>query len=211
MRSSSYYVTIYKRYVMKLLDPTHVAGIHINMVVATPPDSADPMAGVVPEEIPDVMSMAHFREHETGYQQIQGTKPQTLAYGLTDSPAGLAGWIVEKFRTWSDCDGDVERRFSKEELLTNIMIYWVTGTINSSTRLYYETLGPSRQKPFPNVTVPTGCAIFPKELYRSPRVWADRRYNVTHWQRYDSGGHFAALEEPVALTSDIRTFFRLLR
>lgn len=193
-------------------DPDHCAGVHVNMVVGGPPDSAHPMAGVTAQEAPDVVAMAAFRDHETGYQGIQGTKPQTLAYGLTDSPAGLAGWIVEKFRTWSDCDGDIESRFTKDQLLTNIMIYWVTGTINSSTRLYYETIGPGRRKEMPKVNVPAGCALFPKELYRSPRVWAENTYtNITRWSRFESGGHFAALEEPEVLVDDVRAFFATVR
>jgi microsomal epoxide hydrolase len=192
-----------------VVDPDHLAGIHLNMIVATPPDPADPTAGVDPEELEALGSMAEFLEKETGYQQIQGTKPQTLSYGLTDSPAGLAGWIVEKFRTWSDCGGDVETRFTKDELLGNITLYWVTGTIGSSARLYCETMrakrfGPTGQR----VEVPVGVAMFPKELYRPPRAWAEQTYNITHWQRYHSGGHFAAMEEPEVLVNDIRTFFR---
>ena len=123
--------------------------------------------------------LERFRRDETGYQWIQGTKPQTLAYALNDSPAGLAAWIVEKFRTWSDCHGDVERRFSKDQLLTNVMIYWVTGTINSSTRLYYEARHhPWHLKPDTRIETPTAVANFPAELMRPPRSWAERAYNV---------------------------------
>ena len=169
------------------------------------------MAGVLPEEMAGIAHMADFREHETGYQAIQGTRPQTLAYGLTDSPAGLAGWILEKFRQWGDCGGDPFNAFTLDELCTNLMIYWATGTINSSMRLYYETMGPGRRKPAPPVPVPTGAAIFPKELYQPPRVWADRQYNITRWTRFEKGGHFAALEQPVALVDDVRAFFRTVR
>jgi microsomal epoxide hydrolase len=170
------------------------------------------MEGVSPEEMQSMAGMGDFQKNETGYQQIQGTKPQTLAYGLTDSPAGLAGWITEKFRTWSDCDGDVERRFTKDELLTNIMIYWATGTINSSTRLYCETMRTGRfGLPDQRVEVPTGCAIFPKEIIRPPRRWAEAWYDVRQWTVMESGGHFAALEEPEALVADLRSFFRELR
>jgi microsomal epoxide hydrolase len=185
----------------------------MNMVVAgPPPDAANPMEGISPEEAAELGGMAEFQQKETGYQQIQGTKPQTLGYALNDSPAGLAAWIVEKFRTWSDCDGDVERRFSKDELLTNIMIYWVTQSITSSTRLYCETMrakrfGPVRER----VTVPTGAAIFPREIIRPPRKWAEERYNITRWTEMSSGGHFAALEEPALLVEDIRAFYRDLR
>jgi epoxide hydrolase len=195
-----------------LLVPERCAGVHLNMVIATPPSGADPTEGLSPHELEALSGMQRFRDEERGYQAIQGTKPQTLGYGLTDSPAGLAAWIVEKFRTWSDCDGDVERRFTKDELLTNIMIYWVTGSITSSTRLYCESRRAGR---FPltdqRVEVPTGCAIFPGELFRPPRAWAEAAYNVTRWTEMPAGGHFAALEEPDLLVEDIRAFFRPLR
>ena len=184
------------------------------MVVAFPPGGMTPeaLAGVTPEEGKDLADLGSFQANETGYQQIQGTKPQTLGYGLADSPAGLAAWIVEKFRTWSDCGGDVEKRFTKDELLTNVMIYWITNSITSSTRLYYETMksgrfGPSTER----VEQPTAGAIFPKELYRAPRAWAEKSFNIQQWTRMPSGGHFAALEEPVRLVEDVRTFFRKVR
>jgi microsomal epoxide hydrolase len=193
--------------------PQHVAGIHLNMVVAGPPQGvANPMEGVAPEEMAGLADMGAFQKNETGYQQIQGTKPQTLGLALNDSPAGLAGWIVEKFRTWSDCGGDVEKRFSKDELLTNIMIYWVTQTINSSIRLYCETMRVGRFAPAgKKIEVPTGCSIFPKEIIRPPRRWAEAQYNVAQWTVHGAGGHFAALEEPAALVEDLRSFFRKLR
>jgi microsomal epoxide hydrolase len=196
-----------------LNDPQHVAGIHLNMVVAGPPQGvANPMEGVVPEEMQGLADMGAFQKNETGYQQIQGTKPQTLGLALNDSPAGLAGWIVEKFRTWSDCGGDVEKRFSKDELLTNIMIYWVTQTINSSIRLYCETMRVGRFAPAgKKIEAPTGCSIFPKEIIRPPRRWAEAQYNVAQWTVHRAGGHFAALEEPAALVEDVRSFFRKLR
>jgi len=194
-----------------LLDAEHLYGIHVNMAVPRPP-AGDPLAGVEPDEMQGLADMASFRDHETGYQRIQGSKPQTLAYGLTDSPAGLAAWILEKFRSWSDCNGDVYSRFTHDELLTNITIYWVTGTINASTRLYYETmrsgsLGAIEGK----VQVPTAIAVFPKELYRPPRAWCEQVYNVAQWTKMPSGGHFAAMEEPALLVDDIRTFFRRFR
>jgi microsomal epoxide hydrolase len=195
-----------------VVDAAHLAGIHLNMVLAGPPDPADPTAGVLPEEMEALGAMAAFRKEETGYHAIQRTKPQTLAYGLTDSPAGLAGWILEKFRTWSDCGGDVLSSFTSDELLTNITIYWVTGTINSSTRLYYESWHSGRfGPPGERVAVPTGAAIFPQELFRPPRAWAEAAYDIVHWTRMPSGGHFAAMEEPELLVDDVRTFFRALR
>src|SRR5581483_6310771 len=141
---------------------------------------------------------------------LQGTRPQTLAYGLNDSPVGLAGWIIEKFRAWSDCHGDIERVFTKDELLTNIMIYWVTQTIHSSMRLYYETTH-QREAFGGRVEVPTGVAVFPAEIPIPPRSLAERLYNIQRWTQMPAGGHFAALEQPQALVEDIRSFFRPLR
>ena len=158
------------------------------------------------------MAVQQFLKEETGYQRIQGTKPQTLAYALNDSPAGLAAWIVEKFRTWSDCDGEIERRFTKDQLLTNMMLYWVPETANSSCRLYYEAVHADKFPPSGlRVEVPTGCAIFPREIIKPPRAWAERVFNVQHWTRMERGGHFAAMEEPRALVEDVRVFFRPLR
>ncbi|MFQ5695124.1 MAG: alpha/beta fold hydrolase, partial [Terriglobia bacterium] len=149
-----------------------------------------------------------FRASETGYQWIQGTKPQTLAYGLTDSPAGLAAWIIEKFRTWSDCGGDLESRFTRDQILTNVMIYWVTGTIGSSIRLYYEARRhPWRLRAGERIEAPTAVAVFPGELLRPPRCWAERAYNIRSWTEMPRGGHFAAMEEPALLAADIRAFF----
>jgi pimeloyl-ACP methyl ester carboxylesterase len=190
----------------------HVLGIHLNMVIALPPDPANPVDGLTQEEVVDLMGAQQFMKEETGYQRIQGTKPQTLGYGLNDSPAGLAAWIVEKFRTWSDCDGEVERRFTKDELLTNIMLYWATEAATSSCRLYYEMVHADKFPPSGvRVDVPTGCAIFPREIIKPPRKWAERVFDVRRWTRMPRGGHFAAMEEPQLLVEDIRAFFRPLR
>ncbi len=191
-------------------DPQHVAGIHLNMVgIAPHPANRQNLS---PAEQAWMKEMDAWRSEETGYQSIQGTKPQTLGYGLNDSPAGLCSWIVEKFRTWSDCDGDLARSYTKDQLLTNVMIYWITQTINSSTRLYYEERHhPWRLGRDEKITVPTGVASFPAELARPPREWAERAYNVTHWTKMPSGGHFAAMEKPQLLLEDIRKFFRTVR
>jgi pimeloyl-ACP methyl ester carboxylesterase len=151
---------------------------------------------------------------EGAYALIQSTKPQTLAYGLSDSPAGLAAWIVEKFRLWSDCDGDVEQRFSKDELLSNITLYWVTETINSANRIYSESMVSMRdpseaQQIRPDVA--TGVAIFPKDIVPAPRAFVEGVFNVQRWTDMPRGGHFAALEEPELLAEDRRAFFRPLR
>ena len=149
---------------------------------------------------------------EGGYSHIQATKPQTLSYGLNDSPAGLAAWIVEKYRTWSDCGGDVESRFTKDELLTTITIYWVTQSINSSTRLYFESFFQAWDlAKDEKIQVPVAIASFPRENSVPLREWAERSFNIQQWTDMPSGGHFAALEEPDRLVEDIRKFFRGLR
>lgn len=192
--------------------PDRVVGVHLNMVTAGPPAGVeDPAAGVPPEELARTRERQEFFADERGYSNIQGTKPQTLGYGLNDSPAGLAAWIVEKFRTWCDCGGDVESQFTKDELLTNVTIYWATQTITSSTRIYYESRRTPASREMGYIETPVGCAIFPKELFIPPRAWAEAAYNVTHWTEMPRGGHFAALEEPELLTEDVRKFFRGLR
>ena len=188
----------------------HVVGIHLNLLPLR--RDVNLPQHPTPEERVYLEELQHWLDEETGYQGIQGTKPQTLAYGLTDSPVGLAAWIVEKFRTWSDCRGDVERRFAKDELLTNIMLYWVTGAINSSFWPYYDRRHTAW--PIPEgarITVPTAYAAFPREIVRPPRAWAERVYNIQRWTPMPAGGHFAALEEPEALAADIRAFFREIR
>jgi pimeloyl-ACP methyl ester carboxylesterase len=146
------------------------------------------------------------------YASVQSTKPQMVACGLNDSPVGLAAWIVAQFHAWSDSNGNVESRFTKDELLTNVMIYWVTQTISSSFLYYYEPVhGHVPRNMKQRVEVPTGFAIFPKDLISPPRAWAERFFNVTHWTEMPRGGHFAALEEPELLVRDLRAFFRPLR
>ncbi|MBV9230561.1 MAG: epoxide hydrolase [Chloroflexi bacterium] len=154
---------------------------------------------------------AQLLRDESGYSHMHETRPQTLAYGLNDSPVGLAAWIVEKFRAWSDCHGEIESVFTKDELLTNVMIYWITQTINSSTRLYYETYHQGYEAYAGRVGVPTGVAVFKDELPVPPRSLAERLYNIQRWTEMKDGGHFAALEQPQALVEDIRAFFRPLR
>src|SRR5467141_4506094 len=191
--------------------PDRMIGIHINLMMAAGRDPSS-FPNPTEEERQYLSELAHWTREETGYQWIQGTRPQTLAFGLTDSPAGLAAWIVEKFRAWSDCGGDVERRFTKDELLTNVMVYWVTGAINASFWPYYARF----HTPWPiadgqRIEVPTAYAAFPREIVRPPRSWAERVYNIRRWTVMPSGGHFAALEEPRLLAADIRAFFRDLR
>ena len=176
----------------------------------------EPLRGLGEEEVADVMAMAAFRKTGVGYQAIQGTRPQTLAYGLTDSPVGLLGWIVEKFRAWADCrpDGRIESSgITRDELLTNVMLYWVSRSIGPSMRLYYESMnmvpGTSREMLDLReryVEVPTGIASF-RDIFRPPRAWLERTHNVCRFTRFEHGGHFAALEKPNELTADIAEFF----
>ena len=194
--------------------PQQVAGIHVTAVSAATmsPHLGEGARPLSEREQALIEERAQWREAEGGYSHIQGTKPQTLSYGLNDSPTGLAAWIVEKFRTWSDCGGDVESRFTKDELLTNITLYWATNSIGSSIRLYYESQhNPWTLSHGDRITVPCAVALFPVDLSHPPREWAERAYNVQRWTKMPSGGHFAALEEPDLLVEDMREFFRTVR
>ncbi len=185
--------------------PERLIGLHLNMVVAPPPQGDEnPLEGATPEEQRALSQLAGIRQE---YIPVHASNPQTLAYGLNDSPAGLAAWIVHKFRRWSDCEGDLERRFTRDELCTNLTLYWVTQSIASSLRLYFES-GPGVVGYPEPISVPTACAVFPREPYRVPRRWAECQYNVERWTELPSGGHFAALEEPGLLVDDVREFFR---
>jgi len=192
-------------------DGGHMAGLHLNFCSgAAPAGVADPTAGLPPAEDEKRRSRLFATGEEQGYSGIQGTKPQTLGYALNDSPVGLAAWIVEKFRSWCDCDGNVEKKFTKDELLTNITLYWVTQTATSSARLYYESrhAGPPDNR---RIEIPTACAVFPRELIYAPRAWLAPQMNLVRWTEMPRGGHFAALEEPELLVGDVRAFFRDLR
>jgi pimeloyl-ACP methyl ester carboxylesterase len=186
-----------------------LCGIHINLMFA----GRDPAAQPTPEEARFGEELAHWLKEETGYQQIQGTKPQTLAFGLTDSPAGLAAWIAEKFRSWSDCDGVPENAISRDRMLADIALYWFTGAIGSSFWPYYGRLHtPWPVSPKNPITVPTGYAAFPKEILSPPRSLAQKAYtDIRRWTEMKKGGHFAAMEQPDALAHEIREFFRPLR
>jgi epoxide hydrolase len=191
------------------LDAEHCAAIHVNMPIAAPP--AEPVT-LTDAEQGDLAAFRQFSREESAYALEQGTKPQTLGVSLNDSPAGLLAWIVEKFRAWSDCDGDPENAFTRDQLLTNVMVYWVTRTITSSARLYRESRQADLRGEAPQyVGVPTGVARYPKEVLRFPRSWVEQRYNVTHWAVMPRGGHFAAMEQPALFTDDVRTFFRTVR
>jgi len=190
------------------LDAAHCAAIHLNMPIGAPPDQPIPLTA---EDQADLAAMKLFQRDEDGYASEQGTKPQTVGAALNDSPAGLLAWIVEKFRAWSDCDGDLESCFTRDQLITNVMLYWVTQTSASAARLYWETRRSGAGTTPPLVGVPTGVARYPKEPLRWPRSWVERQYNVTHWAAMPRGGHFAAMEQPALFAEDLREFFRAVR
>ena len=189
-----------------------VKAIHINMILGGSPYLGPGSRPVSDAEKQYLQEIEQWEQDEGAYGHIQGTKPQTLAYGLNDSPAGLAAWIVEKWRSWSDCGGDIESVYTKDQILTNVTLYWVTETINSSARIYYETRKDRwRLSQGEGIGVPTAVAVFPEELDRPVREWAERTYNVQRWTELPKGGHFAAMEEPQALAADMREFFRGFR
>ena len=195
--------------------PDRLIGLHSNMVLAGPPADETQRTAVTPEEDAARTARGAYMENERAYQQIQGTKPQSLGYGLNDSPAGVAAWIVEKFHGWTDmpqgADGDLDDYFTKDELLTNISIYWFTQTITSSTRIYYENAKGQVANPIGYINVPTGVALFPAEIFITPRAWVAAAYDLRHWTVMPAGGHFAALEQPQLYLQDLREFFRPLR
>ncbi len=190
--------------------PELLFGIHLTDIgiLRTLMASQDP-ANLSEEERNYKRAAQEWISREGGYIALQSTKPHTLAYGLSDSPAGLAAWIIEKFCAWSDCHGDLRQRFSEDELLTNIMIYWTTNTMDSSTSIYYENM--HSLPPMGHIDVPTGVALFAADILLPPRKWAEQKMNIARWTLMPRGGHFAAMEEPELLARDIREFFRQFR
>jgi microsomal epoxide hydrolase len=184
----------------------HVIGAHLNMLfmAPTPEQAQSPVAKEILE------AGAAFQRDETGYSLVHSTKPMSLGIAQSDSPAGIAAWIVEKFRTWSDCNGDVESVYTKDQLLTNIMFYWAPNSIASAANMYYESRA-ERRGAWPEIKVPVGVAMFPKELARCPQSWTEGKLNVTQWSEMPQGGHFAAMEQPQLLLDDVRSFFQPLR
>ncbi|WP_328616719.1 epoxide hydrolase 1 [Amycolatopsis sp. NBC_00355] len=168
-------------------------------------------AELAPEERAWFDSAAAWGATEGAYAAMHRTKPQTAAFGLTDSPAGLAAWIVEKLRSWSDCDGDIERSYTKDEILTNVMLYWLTGTIGSSMRMYHANSAIPVEQLRRRVEVPSGFSLFPGDILRPPRAWMDRTANVARVTEHARGGHFAAFEEPEDYARELREFFRPFR
>lgn len=197
-----------------LAHPEQVMGLHLTDVgfpreIAFPPEISNPS----PAEGRFLGAVGMWFFQEGAYAALQTTRPQTISYALSDSPVGLAGWIVEKFRAWSDCNGEIENSFTKDELLTNIMIYWVTGTISSSARLYHEDGLQSAPQLADGqyIEVPAGVATFPKDLTYPPRELGERFLRVARWTEMPRGGHFAALEVPELLAQEVRAFARSLR
>ena len=192
------------------LDAAHLVGIHLNMPVVAP--SSLTFDDMTATEQAAVADMAHYQQWESGYSKQQATRPQTLGYGLVDSPAGQCAWVVEKFRAWTDCDGHPENVLTRDELLDNVMHYWLTRSGASSARLYWESFERDLGGSGDTVDVPTGCSIFPKEIVRISRRWAATRFtDIRWWNELDAGGHFAAFEQPAAFVDDVRSFFRLVR
>jgi epoxide hydrolase len=189
-------------------DGQHCAGIHITLAMAARPNvDGQP----TPEEARALKGAKYYADWDSGYSKQQSTRPQTLGYGLTDSPSGQAAWILEKFWAWTDCDGDPLNILGRDELLDNVMLYWVTATAASSARLYWESFGPGRRTAR-TVTIPTGVAVFPKEIVAPVRRWMEPSYtDIRHWSEMPKGGHFAAFEQPELFVADVRKFFRTLR
>lgn len=196
---------------MGLTEMTHCAGIHTNMpIVAPDPETMD---SLTPQEQSALEGLTFYSEWDSGYSKQQSTRPQTLAYGLADSPVGQMAWIMEKFYTWTHCEKDgvkhPEHVLSRDELLDNVMIYWLTNTAACSARLYWESFNKPNMEP---IAMPVGCSLFPGEIFRTSRRWAEKRFsNLIYWNELDKGGHFAAFEQPQLYLEEIRNCFRSLR
>jgi epoxide hydrolase len=195
---------------MGLTQKENCAGIHINMPIVAPDEET--FADLTELEQSALDGMAYYDQKDSGYSKQQSTRPQTLAYGLADSPSGQAAWIVEKFWSWTDpVEGasHPEAVLTKDELLDNIMLYWLTGSAASSARLYWESFNDVNLE---SIDMPVGCSIFPKEIFRSSKRWAQKRFpNLIYWNELDKGGHFAAFEQPELFVGEVRSCFRLLR
>ena len=198
--------------ILGLHHANRIIGVHLNYIPGSYHPYVEPDDELSPVERSYLEDASRWYADRGAYSHLQRNEPLTASYGLNDSPAGLAAWIISKFRDWADCDGDVERRFTKDELLTNVTLYWMTQTIHSSFRLYYETKkAPVHFRKGEFVGVPCAVARFPKEAPFPPREWIARGYNIQRWTDMPRGGHFAAAEEPELLAEDVQAFFRGLR
>lgn len=190
-----------------LEDPEHCQGIHLTMANVGP--DRNTLSDLTETEQRALAALTHYDRWDSGYSKQQSTRPQTLGYGLVDSPSGQAAWILEKFWAWTDCAGHPENVITRDELLDNVMLYWLPATAASSARLYWESFGKG---PRAEVHVPTGCSMFPKEIFPVSRRWAERRYKrIVHWNELPKGGHFAALEQPDTFVHELRACFGPLR
>ncbi len=186
-------------------DPEHCSAIHVTLAMSARPQGEP----TTPEELHAIERLRYYVEWDSGYSTQQRTRPQTVGYGLADSPAGQAAWILEKFWAWTDCNGHPEQALSRDEMLDNIMLYWATDSAASSARIYWESFGRARRQ---RVDVPTGFAVYPKEIVPPVRKWVDELYtDVRHWAEFDRGGHFAAFEVPDTFVGDLRECFRPVR
>jgi epoxide hydrolase len=195
-------------------DAAHVAGIHLTPPLA-PPDPAT-FHDLTERERAALASLEYSAEWDSGYSREHATRPQTIGYALVDSPAALCAWIIEKFHAWTDCDGHPENVLTRDELLDNLMLYWLPRTGASAARLYWESIGQVNEwisgSARDTVAVPTGCSIFPKELQRPSRRWAEKRFlDIRYWNEPPRGGHFAAFEQPELFVDEVRSVFRLVR
>jgi pimeloyl-ACP methyl ester carboxylesterase len=187
----------------------HVTGIHLNMVTVRP--DPDTMDDLTEREEAALAAFQHYWDVDSGYSKEQSTRPQTVGYGLVDSPAGLCAWILEKFWSWTDCDGDPANVLTRDEMLDNIMLYWLPGTGASSARLYWESFGKGLAGTG-TIGVPVGCSVFPKEIFRASRRWAEKGYpDLRYWGEPPRGGHFAAFEQPDLFVQEVRAAFRAFR
>ncbi len=196
-------------------DAAHVAGIHLIPPLAGPDPAT--LGDLTDAERAALASLEHSTEWDSGYSKEQATRPQTIGYGLVDSPAALCAWIIEKFWSWTDHDGDLGAVLTRDELLDNLMLYWLPGTGASAARLYWESIRQVNEwiagtAAVDTINIPTGCSIFPKELQRPSRRWAEKRFtDIRYWNEPARGGHFAAFEQPALFVEEVRSFFRLVR
>lgn len=189
-----------------LIRPEGCLGIHVNMPIARP--EPEDLTNPSPAEQKALKALQHYQEWDSGYSKQQSTRPQSLGYGLVDSPTGLAGWILEKMWAWTDNDGSPYDALSRDQILDNIMLYWLPGNGASSARLYWESFNTFAQKEF---TLPMAISAYPKEILPAPRKWVERSVkNLVHWGEMDKGGHFAAWEQPEAFVRELRTAFALM-
>jgi pimeloyl-ACP methyl ester carboxylesterase len=188
-------------------DDAPCLAINLNMVTERPdPETMDSLTEF---EQKALAAAKHYVDWDSGYSKQQSTRPQTLGYGLADSPSGQAAWILEKFWAWTDCNGHPENAVNRDDLLDNVMLYWLPGTAASSARLYWESFGKRSQD---DITIPVGCSLFPKDIFAASRRWAENRFhNIIHWNELDKGGHFAALEQPELFVQELRDCFRAVR